>query len=377
MKRMTTKIWILCVGLFWVMPATLWAGPPDCQDPLYLQFAARIEERNTPELQLEGWRIFLHNHPDNPCIEQAKKHVAELEASSAVKEEMKAKEAWQQEARGGIIEPGRDDFAAHMILTDVVGRNRVRLVSEVIFLADELRKQWRLDPEYHDDAAALWTQIIRAEYAPSRWLAISVDLPTVAAPLDEEGFVWVLGNMSLGLRSVWGRYLADGDIPWVISGGFVFSLGSSALSGEDNKYLLNAAAFGAAHVFHLFRFDAPDYVFHAESQLGLGAHFFSMGLAYHLFSGGGQVEKIYRMDLAWDWRVMDWLSPGLALLMAAGQGETGMGGTGYEGYFFCQLSPQIRARFGGFVGALALRLPLGQSAHWSKFILGLETGWAW
>ncbi len=376
MKR-TMTIWILFMGLSWVLPATPRASSPECQDPLYLQFAARIEERNTAELKMEGWRTFLHNHPDNPCIEQAKKNLVDLEASSSVKEETKTKDAWQQESRGGVIEPGRDDFAAHMILTDVVGRRRVRLVSEVIWLADELRKQWRLDPEFHDDASALWTQIIRAEFAPLKWLGVNLDLPAVAASLEDEGFAWALGNMSLGLRGIWGRHLADGKFPWVISGGFIFSPGTSAWAGADKKYLLDAAAFGAAHVYHLFRYDAPDYVFHAESQLGLGAHFFSTGLAYHLFSGGGQVEKIYRIDLAWDWRVLDWLSPGLALLMAAGQGETGMGGTGNDWYFFCQLSPQVRARFGGFVGALAFRVPLGQSSKWSKFVLGLETGWAW
>ncbi len=223
------------------------------------------------------------------------------------------------------------------------------------------------------------TSVIASAYADAHRVNAfpPLDLPAVAASLDDEGFAWALGNMSLGLRGVWGRHLADGKIPWVISGGFMFSPGTSAWAGADKKFLLDAAAFGAAHVYHLFRYDAPDYVFHAESQLGLGAHFFSTGLAYHLFSGGGQVEKIYRIDLAWDWRVMDWLSPGLALLMAAGQGETGMGGTGNDWYFFCQLSPQIRARFGGFVGALAFRVPLGQSSKWSKFVLGLETGWAW
>lgn len=342
------------------------ADPPACRDPVYLQYLARIADRPDVESKIAGWEEFLQTFPRNACADEARGRLRALEGSRAAVAAAEQDDGWRQEARGGLIEPGRDELASHMIFPDAPGRTRFRLLSEIVWLQD-----W---PAFKAGLTeVVWTQVLRAEYGPLKWLAMNVDLPLAAGALDDEGFAWALGNMTFGLRGIWGTRL-DAHTSWVISGGYTWSPGSSAWSGSAHKPLLDATAFGAAHVYHLFRYDAPDHILHAETQLGLGAHFFGLALIYHLFAGGGQVEKILRIDGVWDWRFAEHLSCGLGLNGAVGVGEQGVGETSNGWYGFVFVSPTLRVHYGYLVAGFALRVPLPEASDWSRLVIGVEVG---
>ncbi len=347
--------------------------PVRCEDPVFLQTEARIAEFRSTAEQVRGWQGFLGNHPDNPCADLARARVEALVASVRMGDEKAGRDHWEQEARGGVVEPNRDEFPTHTVFPDAHPVDRVRVLSEVIWLGDGFKSDYGEENiQLKVDREAVWTLLLRGEWAVISHLALQVDLPLVAGGLRDEGFLFALGNIGVGIRGIWGTRLGEGRYPWVISGGILWGSGSSLWSGNRNAPLLEAAAVGGAHLRHCYRYDSPDYAIHVESQIGIGEHFLGLGLTYHVYAGGEHVEKILRFDLAWDWRASGWIEAGVEINGGLGDGEPRVGATANEFMFFVYASPVARLRFERYSAAVALRVPLADARDWSRLVFAVE-----
>lgn len=346
-----------------------------CDDPIFLQTEARIAELSTPTEQIHAWQEFLANQPDHPCAEAVRERIAGLQASTEAEREREQRQAWTQEARGGVVEPNRDDFPQHSVFPDAEPLSRVRLQSEVIWLGSDWKSDYGeeyIQLQMANDA--VWTMVLKGEVAVVSHLGLQVELPVVFGQVEGERFQTALGNVGLGLRGIWGTRL-DGDrIPWVISGGVLVGTGTSLWSGHDHRIVLDAAAIGGAHNRHLFRFDSPDYVLHFESQIGIDDHFFGLALAYHVYAGGEHVERILRIDLAYDYRLSELLSLGLEVNGGLGDGEPSVGSTENTFLNFWYASPGVRLSWDWVIAQLAVRVPLGDAWDWTRLITAVEFG---
>ncbi len=353
-------------------PARAEAPPPPaaaapCEDPAHAQYRARIADLLRVEEQVEAWEEFLRMFPQSPCADEARRELEALRASSERRAEAAREESWRQQARGGIIEPGHLAFPAHAGMLDASPGYRVRLTTELIVLDSFHGLQARVDD-------VLWTQVLRAEVALIPWIGLRVEIPAVLGTHRGGSADYALGNIMLGLRGHWGTYLrGEDELPLLISGGFLWGSGSSDLSGHDRRGLLEAAAFGSPSARHRFAFDARDYAGHAEGQLRVAPdHFLSLGLQYHVYSGGEQVEKIFTYDLAYDWLVAGCVYLGLELNGGAGLMPDVDTDSANAWRAWVLLSPQARLDLGMWELGLAVRVPLGAAADWSSVIVGLE-----
>lgn len=375
MRRAQAGLVGLALGLLGLHPAAFGQDPAGCQDPAYLQTEARIQDLGEAAEQARAWREFLANQPGNPCADQVRRKLEALQASDRLNQEIEKRERWQQEARGGVVEPNRDELPLHTVFPDAVPVDRIRVLSEVIWLGTGFKSDQGVENiQLKVERDALWTLVLRSEVALISHLAVDLDLPLVFGQLRDSGFEAALGNIALGLRGIWGQRVGQAGHPWAISGGVIWGSGSSVWMGADSRVLLDSAAVGGAHFRHLFRYDSPDYALRASSQIGLGVHALGLGLAYHVYAGGEHVEKILRFDLAWDWRLTDRLDVGLELNGGVGDGEPVVGAVENELMFFVFASPGLRLRFGWLTAAFSLRVPLGDAWDWTRLITSIELG---
>ncbi len=341
----------------------------ECSDPLFLQYQARIGERIEVEPRLDGWKDFLRTYPDNPCADRVREILRELESSRGYHVQAGETRAWEQRARGGVVEPGRNTFPAFTVLPDPVPRNRVRLSSELI---------WPADPAAHrmEIGDPLLTQVLRVDAAPTSFLGLSLDLPLAAGAWGEEDFGYAFGNITLGVRGIWGDFLKGDRWPFVLSGGMWWGTGSSTWSPRSTKRILNAAAFSSPCFFHLFRDHQSDYTVHAEGQLGLGRHVFGAALAYHVLSQQeptrfrnppDPVMQMFRFDLAWQMQVFGWLFPAFEL-----NGGVGFPGSSETTHLF--LAPGVRFHTSHFSATAGVRIPFLDVADFSRVAVSLELG---
>lgn len=354
-----------------VFPGLLAPGGGECSDPLFLQVQARLDERAEIGQQIEGWKDFLRTNPDNPCADRVREILVELESSRSHRLEAEKTAEWEQRARGGVVEPGRDEFPAFLVLPDPRPQNRVRLQNELILPADPASFRMQVsDP--------LLTQVLRIDAAPISFLGLSLDLPLAAGSWGEEDFAYGFGNITVGVRGIWGSFLSGDRFPFVISGGVWWATGSSTWSPDDTKRILNAAAFSSPSFFWFYRDHVSNYAFHVESQLGLGDHVLGVALAYHMLSQEeppansfrnppDPIHRMFRFDLAWQMKVLDWLYPAFEL----------NGGVGYPDesettHLF--LSPCVRYHTRHFSAAVGLRIPFLDVTEFSRMIVSMELG---
>ncbi len=344
-------------------------GGGQCSDPLFLQYQARLDERATIGQRVDGWKEFLQNYPDNPCADRAREILRELESSRKHQLEAEKDRNWEQRSRGGLIEPGRDPFPAFMVLPDPVPRNRVRLQSELIFPADSASRRMEIDDP-------LLTHVLRVDVAPVSFLGLSLDLPLAGGAWGEEDFGCGFGNITLGVRGIWGSSLQKDRWPFVISGGVWWATGSSTWSPRSSKRLLDAAAFSDPGSFWFFRNHQTDYAVHLEGQLGLGRHILGAALAYHVLSQQwptsfwnppDPVMQMFRFDLAWQVEVFGWLFPALEL-----NGGVGFPGTSETTHLF--LSPGVRFHMRHFSAGVGIRIPFLDAADFSRLLMSVEIG---
>jgi hypothetical protein len=352
-------------------PAAASQGAVECSDPLFLQVQARLDERAEIEQQIEGWKNFLRTNPDNPCADRVREIILQLESSRSHRVEAQKTAEWEQRARGGVVEPGRDSFPAFTILPDPRPQNRVRLQNEIILPADPASFRMQVsDP--------LLTQVLRIDAAPISFLGLSLDLPLAAGSWGEEDFAYTFGNITLGVRGIWGSFLGKDRWPFVISGGVWWATGSSIWSPESTKRILNAAAFSSPGFFWFFRDHVSDYAVHVEGQLGLGRHVLGAALAYHVLSqqedlafsfrnSPDPVMQMFRYDLAWQMEVLDWLYPAFEL-----NGGVGFPGSSETTHLF--LSPGVRFHTRHFSAALGVRIPFLDVTEFSRMIVSMELG---
>ena len=360
-QRIGLSCWLLLALPTGAVAQTDGAG---CQDPVFLQFEARMSERTSLEAMISGWREFVTNYPHNPCVGKARERVVRLSDSVRAVQERKTKSRWRQEARGGLIEPGRGLMPVHSMVNDPASSNHVRWLSEVIWLSDLLAEEM-------DVAPVVWTQVLRLEYAPVSRLAVSLDVPIVVGEPHSAGFDLGLGNIRLGIRAIWGMWLSESR-PLVLAAGFQWSSGSSVWSGEELAGLLDAAAFGGAHFMPMYRWDARDYAGHAQAQIGLGAHHLSVGLLYRLQVGGEHVEKMARLDLAWDWNWSERWQGVLECIVFGGTGEDGASATQNDWLLYVLPSAGVSRQIGGWRLATALRIPMLDAGDWGRVSWVLE-----
>jgi hypothetical protein len=350
------------------------AGPdePACSDPIYRQTAARIEAVPAAAERLALWRAFLANSPDNPCADAVRRRIRALQSSMELAAEREQQAAWRQEARGGVVEPNLDIFPAHALFPDAFPVDRVRLLSEIIWVGPGWKRDYGAENIQREiERAALWTLVLRGELALVSHLGLTVDVPLLVGHPSDQGLQAALGNIALGVRGIWGTRLGPRR-PWTISGGVIWGSGSSGLLSKDYKPVLDAAAVAGAHQRHLYRYDSPAYTAHLESQLGLGEHFLGLALAYHVYAGGEHVERILRYDLSWDWRLDGRWQPGVELNGGVGDGEPRVGSTENTTLWFFYLSPGLRVRLGWLEAQLALRVPLGMAWDWARLITSID-----
>jgi hypothetical protein len=342
-----------------------------CDDPVYAQIRARIEDRETLRGRVEGWEEFLHVYPGNPCADEARKELDRLRESEAHRQELERGEKWKQTARGGIIEPGREVFPSPVGLADPVPRNRLRLTHDLIWLADRLSTRAGVE-------GPLWLQILSCEFAPVYNLGLSLQIPAMVGGLEDEGFSMLVGNIVLGVRGIWGRTLSGDDFPLVLSGGVSWGSGSSEWSGSDQGTLLDFAAYAAPNRFHLYRYRQTDYAVHAEGQLGVGDHFFALALSYHVLAQGSPpaflayprvdpVFQMFRVDLGWQWVVLDWLVTSVELNAGVGFPEESKTSHLY-------LSPGVRLSLDRFNLAFAVQVPFLEVTDFSRLMVSIEVG---
>lgn len=344
-------------------------GGAQCSDSLFLQYQARIAERAEIGQQVDGWKDFLRTYPDNPCAHRAREILRELESSRAHSVETGKAREWEQRARGGVVEPGRDSFPAFAVLPDPVPRNRVRISNELIWPADPAARRM-------DISDPLLTQVLRIDAAPISFLGLSLDLPLAAGAWGDEDFNYALGNITLGVRGIWGSLLEAVRWPFVISGGVWWATGSSTWSPESSKRILNAAAFSVPCFFWFFRDHQSDYAAHAEAQLGLGRHVVGAALAYHVLSQQEPtsfrnppkpVMQMLRFDLAWQMEVFGWLFPSFEL-----NGGAGFPDASETTHLF--LAPGLRFHTRHFSAAVGIRVPFLDVADFSRLLVSIEIG---
>jgi hypothetical protein len=368
---MRAGVALLGVFVGWLGTGSVRAEEPaSCQDPLYLQTEARITDYATSEDKARAWEEFLFTQANNPCAPAVRAILKGLRTSQQMQAENAEREKWQQQSRGGVIEPNRDEFPIHQVFPDAPPVHFVRVLTEAVWLGDGV--QAFNNQTFQVKRDALWSMVVRGEAALMSSLALGVDLPILVGEQQGEGLTTSLGNVAVRLRGIWGQRLSDGRYPWVITGGIVWGSGSSALMGADRRQILDAAAVGMAHQRHLYRYDSPDYAFQVVSQIGFGSHFLGAGLTYHIFAGGEHVEKIARIDLAWDWRLTDWIDLGLELNAAVGDGEPTVGATANELLLFVFAAPVVRVNVEWFSAAVSLRVPLGDAREWTRLVSSLE-----
>jgi hypothetical protein len=344
-------------------------GGSRCSDPLFLQYQARINERAKIDQRVDGWKDFLRTNPDNPCAGQVREMIKMLESSRTHRVEAGQAEKWEQRARGGVVEPGRDTFPAFLVLPDPVPRNQVRLHNELIWPADSASRRMEIDDP-------LLTQVLRVDVAPVSFLGLSLDLPLAAGAWGEEDFGYALGNITLGVRGIWGSFLEGDRRPFVLSGGVWWATGSSTWSPQSSKQVLDAAAFSSPCFFWYFRNHQSDYAVHAEGQLGLGRHVLGAALAYHVLSQQwptsfqnppDPITQMFRFDLAWQMEVLGWLFPSFEL-----NGGVGFPGSSETTHLF--LSPGVRLHTRHFSAAVGIRLPFLDVSGFSRMVMSVELG---
>jgi len=343
----------------------------ECADPLFIQYAARMDDRESTKLKLAGWDEFLRSYPNNPCASAARARIDKLRASSKHAQETELTEQWKQLARGGLIEPGLEIFPGYVWLADPTPRNRVRLLNELVFLKAR-------NAERAGVSSPLWFQVYEFEASPVYNLTLLARLPMIVGQLADDGYSYDLGNITLGVRGNWGCYLGQDRYPLVVSGGFWWGSGSSLWSGGDRNTILDYAAYAAPVFFPLFRYDQTDYALHAEAQLGLGSHFLAVAIAYHVLAQGkppaflawprvDPVFQLFRVDLAWEWWLLDWLIPALEF-------NTGLGFPTESGTAHIYLSPAVRFRLGRFRLAMAVHVPFLEVSDYSSIVISFEAG---
>jgi hypothetical protein len=343
------------------------AEPAGCRDVVFVQVKASLGDLLRVEERVEAWEEFLRTYPGNPCVEEARRELAALRGSAEQQTEAEREEAWRQQARGGIIEPGHLAFPAHAGMLDASPGYRIRLDTDVLVLDD-----WFGLKAHVEDV--VWTQMLRAEVALIPWIGLRVEVPAVMGVRRGEDAEYALGNIILGLRGHWGTYLrGEDELPLLISGGFLWGSGSSVWAKGNQRELLDAAAFAVPYSYHRFAFDARDYAFHIEGQLRLAPeHFLALGLQYHVLAGGEHVEKYFLVDLAYDWLVGGLVYLGLELNGGVGLLPSLAMSTDNAWRGWVLLSPQARLDLGMWELGLAVRVPLGKAADWASVIVGLE-----
>lgn len=361
----------ICYLAVLVFPWLLSPAGAECSDPLFLQYQARIGERAEVEQRVDGWKDFLRTYPDNSCADRVREILSELESSRTHDVEAEKTREWEQRARGGVVEPGRDSFPAFTVLPDPSPRNRVRLQNELIWPADPASHRMQIsDP--------LLTQVLRIDAAPVSYLGLSLDLPLAAGNWGEEDFGYAFGNITLGVRGIWGSFLSGDRWPFVLSGGVWWATGSSTWSPDSTKRILNAAAFSSPCFFWFFRDHQSDYAVHFEGQLGLGRHVLGAALAYHVLSQQEPpslsfqnppkpVTQMFRFDLAWQMEVFGWLYPAFEL-----NGGVGFPGSSETTHLF--LAPEVRFHTRHFSAALGVRVPFLDVSDFSRVVVSLELG---
>jgi hypothetical protein len=358
---------LLLLSLLWLSFHET-AARADCQDPVYLQFQARIQDRATARQRLEGFREFLKLHPHNPCREEAQAEIDRLAESSAVKKEDQTTREWEREAQGGLLAPGRESFPSYLVLNDPVPRYRARLTNEVVFLSDLARFKGGVDQ-------GVLTHLLRVEASPVYNLCLSVDVPLVAGSAQGGDFSYGIGNIILGVRGVYGRFLG-GDLPWVVSGGIGWGTGSSGWSAKGVDRVLNAAAYAAPYFYHYFRDHQTDYLVHAETELGVGRHTFALGIVYHLFSHEhpltflvppDPVLRMFRVDAAWQMELLPWLSPLLEL-------NGGLSSPLEADASHLFVAPGVQLYLDHLSAAVAVRIPLPDISDYANLVIAFELG---
>jgi len=363
-----TSLAAAACALWWPWAAAAGAGGA-CRDPLFVQVEGRIADKPGVSDKIEAWREFIQFHPDNPCIDQARERLRALEASGLKAREDEQAEEWKQQARGGLIEPGRDVLPPLHLAPDPVPRYQARLHNELVALTGE--GAFRADV-----GDVLWAGVLRIEAAPVYNLGLSLEVPFAAGSLDEEGAGAAMGNIVLGVRGIWGRWLGEQRYPLVISGGVSWGTGSSVWTAASRKPLLDALSFAMPCLYHLFRYDQSSYIAHVEARLGVGRHFVAAGIAYGLTGQGKPValklapdpaEDILRIDAAYQLEVFRWLVPFVEL--CAGRGKPS---TAEVDHLF--LSPGVQLRLGHVLVAAAVRVPFLDARDLNLLTVSLTAG---
>ncbi|HUU00087.1 MAG TPA: hypothetical protein VM425_01460 [Myxococcota bacterium] len=364
--------YVLLAFLFFIGPApTSAAGGKTCVDPVFVEYEARIAERATIEQKLAGWQEFLQAHPGHACAKEARRQMRLLRTSAAYRHEQAINQRYRRRSRGGVLAPGANEFPSNPTTQDPVPRNRLRLVNELILTGDRLSRRAGVKNP-------IFLQLVEFEAAPVYNLGLSVTLPFVAGGLEADGFSYTAGNILLGARGIWGCNLSGDEFPLVLSAGISWGSGSSAWSGDEQATLLDFTAYAAPLFFHLYRYRQSDYAVHAEAKLGLGAHFISTGLVYHVLDQGGPpafrayprvdpVSQMFSAWLGWQWRLRDWLVPQLELL--AGLGFPAESETSH-----LYLSPGLTLLAGRLEFTLSVRVPFLNAADYTNLLLGLQIG---
>lgn len=367
-RRAHGWLWAAC-ALWWPWAVAAAAGDRACDNPVFIQVAARIADKQDVTDKIDAWREFIQFHPDNPCIEQARARLRALEASDGKAAEDARTEEWKQQARGGLIEPGRDVLPALHLMRDPVPRYQVWLHNELVALTDE--GSFRAEV-----GEVLWAGVLRIDAAPVYNLGLSVEVPFAAGSLDAEGTGAAVGNIVLGVRGIWGSWLGDDRYPLVVSGGVEWGTGSSLWTPASRKPLLDALSFAAPCFYHLFRYDQSSYIAHVEARLGLGRHFLAAGIAYGLTGQGKPVAlklppdpagDILGFDVAYQLEVSGWLVPFVEL--RAGRGTPA---TAEIDHIF--LSPGVHLRFGHVLVAAAVRVPFCDASDLNLLTVSLSAG---
>lgn len=367
----TSACWVLALaGLWWAAgPGPAAAAEAGCRDPVFIQFEARIAEKPSVADRIEAWREFIQLHPDNPCLEQARAHLRALEASAAKAREDRQTEEWKQEARGGLIEPGRGVFPALLTMPDPVPRFQARLDNQLVALTDE--GSFRAGV-----GSVVWSGVLHIEAAPVYNLGLSVDVPFAAGSLDEHGGGAALGNIVLGVRGIWGTCLHRDRFPLVLSGGILWGTGSSLWTATSRQPLLDVLSYSMPCQYHLFRYDQSSYIAHFEARLGLGRHFVAAGIVYGLTGQGKPVAlkqapdpavDILHGSIAYQIAVLPWLVPFAGL-------EAGRGNPSSSRLDFVFLSPGVQLRLGHLLAAVAVRVPFLDAGDLGLLAVSLTVG---
>lgn len=366
-----TRISVLVVLLCGAPLAAVAAGAGPCDDPVFAEYAARIAERATVAAKISGWREFLQNYPQNACAAEARRRIHLLGESAGYRDERESNRRYKRRSRGGVLAPGANEFAQDLTDHDPAPRNRLRLQNETIVLSDRLSHRAGVNNP-------IFFQLLKFEAAPVYNLGLSASLPLLAGSVEDGGWSYSAGNIGLGVRGIWGCNLAADAFPLVLSGGVWWGSGSSSWYGSRPIKLLDFSAYAAPLFFAHYRYRQSDYAVHAEAKLGLGRHFISSGLEYHILDLGGPpdfrayprvdaVSHIFTAWLSWQWRLRDWLVPQLEF-------RAGLGYPAASETRHVYLSPGVILLTGRFELGLALRIPFLDAADYSRLLVELQIG---